>query len=120
MKLKPHTFKWSVLFASLIASIPAVLSQDHNNRVSSYMPVDIHESFTSILARMSAAKPDIMRRHTAVIEERYDLSNRPAQGVTMSRGKPVQEGVRVKLPSGMTWEKLAAMGPEEIKNSDLF
>ena len=32
----------------------------------------------------------------------------------MSRGKPIQEGVRVELPEGVTWEKLAAMSPEEL------
>ena len=30
----------------------------------------------------------------------------------MSRGKPIQEGVRVKLPPGMTWERLTAMSPD--------
>ena len=49
---------------------------------------------------------------------RYDLADRPAKGVTMSRGKPVQEGVRVKLAKGMTWDKLAAMSPEEIKSKN--
>ncbi len=38
----------------------------------------------------------------------------------MSRGKPVQEGVRIKLPASMTWERLAALSPEEIKDRDLF
>jgi cytochrome c peroxidase len=38
----------------------------------------------------------------------------------MSRGKPLQEGVRVKLPAGMTWEKLAEMSPEEIKKQGIF
>ena len=38
----------------------------------------------------------------------------------MSRGKPIQEGVRVKLPQGMTWEKLVAMSPEEIREKSLF
>src|SRR5258708_14942036 len=103
-----------------MVDIPAVLTKENGARVSSSMPVDIHESFATIKARMSAAKPEIMRRHIAVLEERYDLSNRPAQGITMSRGKPVQEGVRVKLPSGMTWEKLAALSPDEIKDRDLF
>ena len=32
----------------------------------------------------------------ALLGERYDLADRPAPGVTMSRGKPVQEGVRVE------------------------
>ncbi len=78
------------------------------------------ETFAAVMARMTAAKPEIMKRHMALLNERYDLSNRPAAGVTMSRGKPVQEGVRAKLPAGMTWEKLAAMSPEEIKEKDLF
>ena len=39
----------------------------------------------------------------------------------MSGGrKPVQQGVRVKLPEGVTWEKLAMMSPEEIRKKDLF
>jgi len=49
-----------------------------------------------------------------------DLSNRPAPDVTMSRGKPVQEGVRARLPGGVTWESLAAMMPEEIREKALF
>src|SRR5262249_8411633 len=52
--------------------------------------------------------------------ERYDLGDHPAAGVTMSRGKPLQEGVRVKLTSGMTWDKLAAMTPEEIRDKGLW
>jgi cytochrome c peroxidase len=69
---------------------------------------------------MKAAKPEIMKRQMDLLNLRYDLSNRPAKGVTMSRGKAVQEGVRIKLLKGMTWEKLAAMSPEEIREKDLF
>ena len=53
------------------------------------------------MARMKAAKPAVMKRQMALLEERYDLSNRAAQGVTMSRNKPVQAGVRVKLTGGV-------------------
>jgi cytochrome c peroxidase len=87
---------------------------------SSYMPVDITESFASIRARLSAAKPAVEQEHKALLNERYDLSNRPAPGVTMDRVKPVQEGVRVKLPAGMTWESLAAMTPDQIRDQNLF
>ena len=69
---------------------------------------------------MEAAKPEIMKRQMDLLDERYDLSDRPAAGVTMSRGKPVQEGVRAKLPPGTSWEQLAAMTPEEIRDKDLF
>jgi cytochrome c peroxidase len=87
---------------------------------SSYMPVDITEPFSAIFARLSAEKPEVTRVHMALLNERYDLSNRPATGVTMDRKKPVQEGVRVKLPAGKTWEALANMTPEQIREQNVF
>jgi cytochrome c peroxidase len=65
-------------------------------------------------------KPSVEREHMAVLNERYDLSNRPAAGVTMDRTKPVQEGVRVKLTAGTTWDSLAGMTPEQIRDRNLF
>jgi len=38
----------------------------------------------------------------------------------MDRGKPLQEGVRVKLPAGVTWEKLAAMSADQIREQNLY
>jgi cytochrome c peroxidase len=81
---------------------------------------DRSDEFAALVAKMKAAKPEIMKRQADLLNARYDLSNRPAKGVTMSRGKPVQEGVRVKLPAGVTWEQLAAMTPEEIRAKGLF
>jgi cytochrome c peroxidase len=87
---------------------------------TSYMQVDITEPFASIMARMKAAKPAIEKQHSDLLSERYDLSDRPAPGVVMERNKPLQAGVRVKLPGGMTWEKLASMSPEEIRDKNVF
>ena len=90
-------------------------------RPSSYSPVVIQEDFEKTVARMEAAKPQVIERQAALLHERYDLSDRPAKGVTMSRGKPVQEGVRVKLPEGVeSWADLAAMTPEEIRQKGLW
>jgi cytochrome c peroxidase len=63
-----------------------------------------------------------MKRQTDLLEQRYDLGDRPARGLTVSdRPKPIQEGVRAKLPAGVrSWEDLAAMNPEEIRRRDLF
>jgi hypothetical protein len=69
---------------------------------------------------MKAAKPEIEKRQAALLAARYDLADRPAPGVKMSRGKPVQEGVRAKLSAGVTWDKLAAMSPEDIRDRDLL
>ena len=82
------------------------------------MPALADPAFDAVVKQLSGEKPKFADRHQKLLEERYDLSNKPAQGVTMSRGKPVQAGVRVKLPQGMTWDKLAAMTPDEIKSQE--
>jgi cytochrome c peroxidase len=87
---------------------------------SSYAPVVIKEPFATTMARMKGEKAQIMKRQTDLLEKRYDLGDHPAPGVAMSRGKPVQEGVRVKPAAGVTWEKLAALSPEEIKEKGLW
>jgi cytochrome c peroxidase len=108
------------LFLVLIVLAISTFAQTPLKGESSYSPVVIKESFETIMARMKAAKPAVMKRHMDLLGERYDLANRPATGVTMSRGKPVQEGVRVRLPKDMTWARLATMSPEEIQGKDLF
>ena len=88
---------------------------------NSYAPVVMTEEFDKVVAKMSAAKNELMERQKKLLEERYDLSDRFAQGITMSRGKPIQEGVRAKLPEGVkSWEDLAAMTPEEIREKGLW
>jgi cytochrome c peroxidase len=87
---------------------------------TSYAPVDLKEDFAAVMARMKAAKPAVLKRQMDLLHQRYDLANRPAKDVTMSGGKPIQEGIRVTLPQGMTWDKLQAMSPEEIHEKDAF
>ena len=116
--LKRRGVWFAVALSSLLVILGPGLSQVRGQ--SSYAPVDIKETFASIMSRMTQAKPEIQKRHADLLNERYDLSNRPVQGVTMSRGKPVQEGVRAKLPAGVTWDALAAMSPDEIREKNLF
>jgi cytochrome c peroxidase len=86
---------------------------------SSYASVN-EADFRIVSARMSAARTDLMKRQAELLALRYDLADRAASGTTMSRGKPVQEGVRVRLPSGLTWDALAAMTPAEIREKGLY
>ena len=68
-----------------------------------------------------AAKPMVTQRQQALLQERYDLANRPMQGVLMSGGrKAVQDGVRVKLKPGTSWDGLANLTAEEIRDRDLL
>lgn len=78
------------------------------------------ETFAALVKRLTQDKPKFAQRQQDLLAQRYDLADRPAPGVTMTRGKPVQDGVRVKLPSGMTWDRLAAMSPQEIKSRGLW
>jgi cytochrome c peroxidase len=78
------------------------------------------EDFEAVRKRMRDAKPGVQKKHADLLAERYDLGDRAAKGVTMSRGKAIQAGPRTKLPEGMTWQKLAALSPEEIKEKGLF
>lgn len=87
---------------------------------SSYIPVADEKALADVIAKMKAAKPAIERKHQQLLQERYDLSNKPVTGVTMARGKPVQGGVRIKLPAGVTWEKLATMTPDQIREQGAF
>jgi cytochrome c peroxidase len=77
--------------------------------------------FSEVKAADEAQKPQVMQRQSNLLNQRYDLSNRPIPGVMMSGGsKPVQGGARVKLPEGVTWDNLAAMSPDEIRQRGLF
>jgi cytochrome c peroxidase len=88
--------------------------------VSSYFPVVFNTPFEEIMKKDVGEKPAVMTRQKELLEARYDLSDRPSN-VMMSGGrKAVQEGVRVKLPEGTTWENLAGMSPVEIQAKGLW
>jgi cytochrome c peroxidase len=96
-----------------------IVYADDLKKVSSYMPVDITETFQSIYNRMVAAKPAVQAKAASLLNDRYDLSDHPGD-VTMDRNKPIQVGVRVKLPAGTTWDQLAVMNAGEIRDRGLF
>jgi cytochrome c peroxidase len=87
---------------------------------TSFMPVVPSEDFKATLQRMKSEKPAIEEKHHKLLETRYDLRNDPAPGITMARSKPVQQGVRARLPEGVTWDQLARMTPEQIRERDVW
>jgi cytochrome c peroxidase len=98
-----------------LAALADPLPPDATYRPLPTLPLD------AVKANDEAQKLEVMQRQADLLAQRYDLSNRPLPGVMMSGGrKPVQGGVRVKLPSGATWESLAAMSPEEIRAQGLL
>lgn len=78
------------------------------------------EDFATLVSRLKSEKQKFSERQQEMLTLRYDLSDRPVKGATMSRGKPIQEGVRVKLADGMTWESLSNLSSHEIKEKKLW
>ncbi|MBL9169226.1 MAG: cytochrome B6 [Verrucomicrobiales bacterium] len=114
MKTSPF---WSLL---LFVPILARLSFGAEPPPSSYLPVQPRETFPETMTRMKAEKQAIMEKHMTLLNQRYDLANQPAAGATMTMGKAVQQGVRVKLKAGTTWEGLAGATEPEILDQGLF
>src|SRR4051812_8962776 len=104
-------------FASLIG---LVALSDPLPPDTTYRPLPTRP-LSAVKADDEAQKPQVMARQSELLNQRYDLANRPMPGVMMSGAKkPVQGGVRVKLPPGVTWDNLAAMSPEEIRQRGLL
>jgi cytochrome c peroxidase len=106
------SFASAVCAASLVCGAVAISGQDD--------PLVKAEPLTAVMERTQREKPTFARRQQDLLAARYDMANRAAPGVTMARGKAVQDGVRVKLPAGMTWERLAAMSPDDIRNQGMW
>lgn len=81
---------------------------------------DQHVDFPKLMQDKVAEKPVVEARQQTLLNLRYDLTDHPNPNITMTRGKPVQQGVRVRLPDGLTWESLAQLSPAEIRARDLF
>src|SRR5258708_22225649 len=102
--------------AALMSGLTLAYAQQEPQRgTTSYMQVDIKEPCATTVARMRAAQPEIQKRQPDLLTERYDLANSAAAGVTMSLGKPVQAGVRARLPAGTTWDQLANTAPNDVR-----
>ena len=85
-----------------------------------YMPVVVDKTFDQIHKEDSSARKGVLQDQQKLLSSRYDLSDQPSP-VKMSAGrKVVQQGVRVKLPEGVTWQQLAKMKPAEIKQKNQF
>ena len=111
-------------FALLVVAVLSLNGQDSAGSnvpvKSSYQFPLSEEDFPSMFKRFSADQPDVRNRQMNVLNERYDLSDRPDPNAKMSRGKPVQAGVRIKLPAGVSWDQLSAMNPDDIRAKGLF
>src|SRR5690242_14770663 len=102
------------MITAALLSLPAV--GDPLPPDASYRPLPT-QPFETVKAADMAEKSGVMQRQQEVFDQRYDLSDHPIPGALMSGGrKPVQGSVRVKLPQGLTWDNLAQMSSDEIRD----
>ncbi len=115
--------KTAIGFATVIAAALAsafAATSDPLPPDSTYRPLPT-QPFSKVKENDEAQKPAVMERQRALLEQRYDLANRPVAGVMKSGGrKAVQQGVRVRLPEGVTWDSLAGKEPNEIREKNLL
>jgi cytochrome c peroxidase len=109
------------LFSSTLQAAPgAEFATDDEGIVGTYRRMVPNVDFDTAKARDEKAKPRVLQRQRELLEERYDLADRPSDTRMSGGRKPVQQGVRVILPKGLTWERLAQMAPDDIRKQDLF
>lgn len=77
-------------------------------------------TFQEVYQADVADKAKVMDTQRSLLELRYNLAARLSPDVKMSRGKPIAVGPTARLAQGITWERLAAMSPEEIRASNSF
>ncbi|PSJ16380.1 cytochrome B6 [Nitrosomonas supralitoralis] len=78
------------------------------------------QTFEETMKSDIAQRPEVSKTQHKLLQSRYDLTPRFDPEITMSRGKPIAVGPTAKLKGKMSWQKLAEMSPEEIRNDNLF
>jgi cytochrome c peroxidase len=77
-------------------------------------------TFKEMMAKDKADKAAVMDRQKKLLEERYDLAPKADPNAKMTRGKAVPVGPTARLGGDMTWDKLAALSPDEVRDKGLF
>lgn len=109
----------SGLAVLLLPFLAVVLAAQEELPDQTYMPVT-YTDFKAVLKRDREQKDPVMTRQRALLERRYDLRNDPSDEMMSASRKAVQQGVRVRLPEGVTWEQLSELTPAQIKARGVF
>ena len=103
-----------IAFVGLSFSNPSIAKE------TSYSPVSITKTFAEIMQEDSQNKSSLMKKHNKLLNERYHLSEKIDDKVTMSGGKALPVGPTAKLKKRVTWDALSKMSPENIKKKSIF
>ena len=89
---------------------------------SSYTTTELPMPWEEWLEMNTSRKPELMKEVRSYMNGRFDFSGEAIPGVMMSGGrKAVMAGPASRLPKSVkSWEELAKMTPEQIKERNLF
>ncbi|HUG66260.1 MAG TPA: cytochrome B6 [Pirellulaceae bacterium] len=110
---------------ALCVAANTALAQPPSDRAAvpkpqTYMPVVDAQDFETVREKDAAEKADVMERQARLLASRYDLRDAPSAVMMAGGRKAVQQGVRVKLPAGLTWEQLSSATPATIREEGVF
>jgi cytochrome c peroxidase len=113
-----------VLYLALPSRTQPPDKKDDKPPASSYdqiSPVLLgQKTFEEMKKEDLAGKDAVMARQKKLLEERYDLTAKADPQAKMSRGKAVPLGPTAKLPDGVTWDQLAGMSPDDVREKGAF
>lgn len=79
-----------------------------------------NESPDAITKADMAAKDGVMAKQRELLASRYDLTPHLDPEAKMTRGKPIAVGPTARLRSGLTWDRLANLSPDQIRSQGVF
>jgi cytochrome c peroxidase len=78
------------------------------------------QTFDETMKADIADRPKVMKTQQELLLRRYDLTPRLDKEARMTRGKPLAVGPTARLSAGLSWERLAAMSPAEMRSKNVF
>jgi cytochrome c peroxidase len=75
---------------------------------------------TAIMQKEIDNKAAVMSAQKELLERRYNLKPKFDPEAKMSRGKPLVVGPTARLADDMSWDELASLEPDEIKERGVF
>lgn len=77
-------------------------------------------TFDEIMKKDLSEKAGVNDAQRRLLDDRYDLRPRLDPTEKMSRGKPLAVGPTARLRGGVTWDQLANMSPQDIRDKGIF
>lgn len=108
------------LYVSFNLALNPITAAEPAEKPKTYMPVVDAKDLVSMRSQDVADKPSVMDRQASLLARRYDLRDDSSKMMMSGGRKAVQQGVRVKLSDGMTWQQLAQATPAAIRAENAF